>query len=994
MQPRPKFKVPPLFIWVFQLAAAFMIVVPCHAQIAFEHLKQRTGLSINSVSDIAEDSLGFIWLGTDSGLTRYDGRKLDADIAIDAQTGNRFQANVHRIIAPPSGNLIHVITFSGDLYQLDIRTGTVRPVPTPSDHGKVVDVAFQGNRTLWIISGKGVYRRDENGQFHKELGIIKKPVDLQMELSVGVPDILQRMEFDEQGNLWVTGNSGVFRKVPGVEGSSRYHSHAAADLFIKDNQVFALTQEGILRIDIASDKRDLIPLELDGFLGAENLVVDESNRIWIAANSLICYDLQSQSVTQYHSDDRDPFSISGTAERVFVDRSDRLWLTSNVGVDFVTRSRRQFGLIRESDVGLIDSRVFSMAFDRVCQLWVQTIEGKVCSVPVAGEKPIVLSTDSSENRQLPSSALTRIHMDSHNRLWIGSLHGPCVYLPDRDTVERLTDMDVLVTSFYNLPTGDLLIGGFGLTLHNAQETSRLVVRAFPNTRQPVTDIFHLEEDRYILTSPVDLVTWHQTTRRIEPMKNLPPALANEPFILAIHRDSAKTIWVATYGKGIWILENGSFSLFCKDLSDEYVYGCLEDAEGYLWFATNDGLLRVSVANHEIRRFGPREGLPVTMFNSYSYAKSTSGHLYFGSNQGILNFDPREIRGEVQDPKVFFTRLLVNNEPVSLQQPLDRFVLTHRLEHTPSIRFGPSEDFVSLEFASPNASISTAPFRYQVEGLSDRWIPTREDQFSISLTDLRPGQYTLRVQTASSDQRWSPNEARLAVIVDPALWETWWARTLAALLLFAAVVSVYRIRMAQNLAVARIKQRISDDLHDDVGLLLTHIAQTAQLGQIRHRGDAQHAFEQIGDIARNVIQQFRDILWALDRKNESWSTLIARMRLYASASLNRAAIQLEFQRKVLGSGDGWQMGQSHQLFLIFKEAIHNIVKHANATLVQVRAELTANHFRLVVYDNGVGLNPHQGGGKGFASMQKRANQIGAEIAFESQNGLRIEVTLPL
>ncbi|MCB1042729.1 MAG: hypothetical protein KDC35_07310 [Acidobacteria bacterium] len=969
-------------VWLCFFVAA---TIPTRAQIAFDHLTKSDGLPSFAVTDIIEDSLGFIWFSSEAGLARYDGTRVETDIAWEVSPDQPYRGVISELCDVFDDQLTFV-TYTDYLMQLDLRTGRVSQILGPEMHGSIGSSAFDASGQLWVTTKQGVFRRDGE-TYIRVVGINTPKVTHDTPTSIGIPHTLKCIAFDQEGTPWFAGNGGLYTKPQDRDRAIELYSEVISCMAIRGDRVCALSQTGVVMVNRITHEIRRFSCDIPPLIGSEQIAFDPEGALWIAAGGLLRLDLDTSQLSVFTPDPSDPFSVSGRSSAVMFDRQGRLWAASEGAVDMADVARRRIRYIRPA--GQSGANVFSLATDKNGTVWGQMGDGSVASL--TGQTRVVLNPDSPVPHNLPTATTTRLHVDSTNTLWICSLVGAFPYSIDQDRIDLGQVISGPVTVIHELSNGELLFGALGIKSYQNGRTQTLIQRVFTRSSRTLTTIIPLQTDRFLVASAEEIGEWHRDTNQVAYFEGLPDALDPSPFVLHALRDSHGRVWISTYGHGLWTLNQGQFHELDDALAFEYVYGGVEAKNGDLWFATNNGLIHVFEGGWS--REAHAAGFPVLEFNGDSFAASNSGMLYFGSYEGVFAFDVSRLIAAPNPPPVFFTGLFVRNQPVRYLEQLDKALIDRRLEYMDQLHLSHKEDFVGLQFAAPSTSAQDAQFRYQIKGLSDEWLPCLPQE-RISFTDMRAGSYQIRVQATNDRSSWSAQEARLNVIVAPAPWETWWARSLAVTFLMLGALAIYRIRMGQALAVARLRQRIANDLHDDLGVMLTHIAQTAELGKVRSQGDVRQTFEQVADLARTVIQHFRDVLWTLDQNNESWNTLIARMRLFASSTLNRAQIQLEFQRKVQGQGDGWQVGHTRELFLIFKEAIHNVVKHAQATQVDIRTEIDPGHFRFVIHDNGRGLDAQAPIGKGLASMRTRAKGIGADLQVESKNGVRIQLTMPI
>ncbi len=982
------------FRLISQVLTTFLVSFCAYspAQIAFDHLTTEQGLPVSSVLALAEDSFGFIWAGSPAGLARFNGHRFDADLVFEPDR-SPFQKMIIELEA--SGDQLVFMTRGKEVGWVDIRTGQVAYLPHLQDFSAPATLACDGPGSLWLAGKDWLAKIDADGKPSQLLDLKSTPLspeNLSATGQAGVSDPIHKMDVDTLGGVWVVGTKGVFKwDVNLAEFQPVMTGIQASDIQIHDSFAYSTTSAGVYKIDIHNYKQTLIPIDSYDFLGTNQIMVDQSYNIWATSDNygVNCYSQHNQTLVTYRHKSNQPFPISAHLLSMMQDRSGRIWLGTNNGINVASKERQRFDVFgsHSSQQSLAENQVYSLCFDRSGKLWAEFESDRV--VRLGKDEPIVLSPDAPGNRRLPHDIVNKLYVDRKDNLWIGTAAGAYIYNQTADQITKVEGSTGLISCFSEQDSGDMLMGGLSI-MEYVQGTP---ARTLQVTSLPFVEIMPLGDQHYFLAGVGGPYHWDRSSNQMERPQNAPEALLKS-LLLDVHKDGRGRLWLSSYGQGIWVIDDDSYLQLPK-LERERVYGGLADDVGHIWFSTDNGILRISEKDLAIKRFDRRHGLPITEFNSEAFVKADDGSLYFGSHWGIIRFHAENMRAEPRPPKVLFTELLVRNQRIRPGDQLKRFSLEHRIEHTSQLRFSHREDFVSLEFSSP----STLPkdgtrFRFQVAGLSDEWVLAQLGDHQLPLTDLRAGTYNVRVQASIDEHSWSPHEAHVSIVIDPAPWETWWFNSLVVLIVFAIGAGFYRIRVGQELAVARIKQRISDDLHDDVGMVLTHIAQTAQLGQIKSQDETRSAFEQIGELTRQVIQQFRDIIWTLDKQNESWSTLIARMRLFASSSLKRQGIQVSFQREVTLRGESWRADLAHPLFMIFKECIHNIIKHASATEVDIEVELNANRFYLVVHDNGKGFDPLVPAGKGFSSIRSRAKQMNAQLDITSNDGVKVSLFLPL
>ncbi len=229
---------------------------------------------------------------------------------------------------------------------------------------------------------------------------------------------------------------------------------------------------------------------------------------------------------------------------------------------------------------------------------------------------------------------------------------------------------------------------------------------------------------------------------------------------------------------------------------------------------------------------------------------------------------------------------------------------------------------------------------------------------------------------------------------PPVREHWWLRMLALMLAAAATCALYRYRVARLLEMERLRTRIAADLHDDIGSTLSQIAILSEVAKRGVRGEGElEALSEIANLSRESVDSMSDIVWAIDPEQDRLRDLAYRMRRFAGDLFNGNGVRVQFRSPVEEQGSEIDPEKRRQIFLIFKETLHNIVRHSACTEVEIDFHLERGWLTLILRDNGKGfdvVHPHNG--HGVTSMNQRATQLGGGVAVESVAGLGTTVRM--
>jgi signal transduction histidine kinase len=422
-----------------------------------------------------------------------------------------------------------------------------------------------------------------------------------------------------------------------------------------------------------------------------------------------------------------------------------------------------------------------------------------------------------------------------------------------------------------------------------------------------------------------------------------------------------------------------------------VYSVLEDGRGRLWLGTNQGLScfdRHLPAAQRFRNYTVSDGLGSTEFNRHAAVLRADGSMVFGGMNGLTLFHPDRVRDNPYVPPVHLTRIEVaSRDGVRGLQP----------EAVSELQLWPRDKTFGFEFAALNY---TAPERnryaYRLDGFDADWVHAGTRR-SCQYTNIPPGSYVFRVKGSNNDGVWNEQGASLPVVVHPAFWQTWWFRALVAAIVAALVWAGYRYRALRRLEMQRLRLRIAGDLHDDVSSDLSGIAMVADMvqGKTYLEEAERRDLVEVRDTALNMVDGVRDIVWYIDPEHDSLESMVIRMRTVAATLLR--GIGFDLVTDLPGRSIAVPMAVRRDLYLIFKEALHNVVRHAGAERVVIELAIAGGRLRLRISDDGCGFDVETAkGGHGLRSMRRRAAEIGAELHLDSVKGsgteLRLEVDL--
>jgi signal transduction histidine kinase len=487
-------------------------------------------------------------------------------------------------------------------------------------------------------------------------------------------------------------------------------------------------------------------------------------------------------------------------------------------------------------------------------------------------------------------------------------------------------------------------------------------------------------------------------------------LANNA-VRAIHEDSDGTLWIGTYGGGLMRFKDGRFVPITRadGLFDDVVSRILEDDRGFLWMSGNRGIFRASRESLNAfadgrapavasMSYGVTDGMTTQETNGGAQPagwRARDGRLWFPTINGVAIIDPR-VPGEERPPPIAIERVAVDDHELDRTAPIVLPSGRRRLEIA----------YTALSLTAPEK----ARFRYRLEGYDADPIEAGDRRVAY-YTNLPPGNYVFRATGSNHDGVWNTAGATLAVTVTAPFWMAWWFRISAALSLAALAFLVHRGRIAalnrrQQLHEAFTRQlidsqeaeraRVARELHDTIGQSLVLIKNQAQLGLTRPPGDRGDAITEISAMAGQAINEVKEI--AYDLRPYQLDRLGLTRALEALAARVAASTTLQAQSRVDNIDGALTKEAEITLYRIVQESLNNVVKHAQASAVDITISRRDRQVTAMIHDNGAGFAVDAATqaprGMGLSGMAERAAMLGAQLDIASAPGRGTTITLTI
>lgn len=955
------------------------------------------GLPYSTVTSIAQDRDGFLWVGTLDGLARFDGVRF-VRVGPDAPVGS-YVRRVRSLLTDRHGQLW--AGTSESLHRLE--SGSLTDCG-PATRG-VQGMAEDASGVIWLCSFGG-------------LGMVKDGKCTWLKPGAkdpGVPGFMLSICFDRDGRLWFTDDGSVKTYWQGKLSTELWGNGEPTqfrNVFIdRAGRVWTGTRGDLLW---CRDGENWGPVEAAGKISADGVPVfceSGTGDFWVGTRKGL---LRRRAGEWKRFTMRDGLP-SDDIRAIFEDRDGNLWLGTGAA-GLVRLSRRGVVSYRAHD-GLTDDRVWAVQARPGGGLWVGMNDGRLTigrqGVFLPDPEAQALPADTPVKAVLrtrdgvlwvgtfgsglwrfyegmgrpvwaegtfagPADKVTALHEDREGHLWVGTLNG----------LFRLKDKVALDQAPVFTDVGQMLPEPVGGMLNSVQVTALGTAR----DGKLLVGYHGLGVARGVGPG----MTW------LREEQGLPSNLVG-----ALHEDVDGTLWIGT-AAGLCRWKDGKAHTFTREegLVDDRITTILEDDADNLWLGSSRGLMRVArkefeelaagrTASLQVFSIGRGEGMASEECSggfSASGWKTEDGRLWFPTAQGLVMVNPADWPHDPVPPAVFVDEVradgrLLASHLAGNDKPTAPLVLPRGARR---VEFSAT----ALRFVAPQQVL----FRHRLDGLEKELSEAGRER-SVTYRDLPPGDYRFHVIAANRDGVWNATGATFPFIVPAYFWETVWFRGLlifAGMLLVAGGVRFLETRrLRQKLeriereqAVSRERSRIARDIHDDIGANLTQIAMLSELAQTDFEQplEARGHIDRIFTTAHTLARSLDEIVWAVNPANDSLESFLTYICKFTQDYARTAGLRCRLHVPDMLPAQPLSSTVRHHLYLTVKEALHNVAKYARATEVRVHLRYAGGALELAVEDNGVGFDP--GGiepGDGLVNMRRRIEQCGGRFELESTPG---------
>lgn len=987
--------------WCFGLTS---VMAQCAEQ--FIALDSEDGLSQNTVYSILQDDIGYLWVGTQDGLNRYDGRvftqfrrddsptslsdnfttDLEEDRAgniwittrdganrLNPETGQftQFFAGENQQYSNSTSISVHednvVIPFTGKLMFGNSASQKLNTIQTGKANHISASTVHRGS--IILASQRSFLRLSDTNEIQH---VIDFPDSLAINSLVSMHDA-----------LWILHQDGAIRWNGEDTFETVIEGPWCTSVYEYEPNVFWLgTWSGLLKLenDLTTNTWTTLNPVLPG-IPINDILEDREGNVWTGSigHGLLMFPASARQFKILGTDDAEGmlvWSILDTPRNLFLGTSSGLVVMEkeSTDLDWMSLDKLSDG-IRKKQVLLKGIQVTGLT-EKEGVLWITTTKDQ-------GLYRSDLETQRLEN-----------------------LAGKYDICSDRIFhIRTLRDSAIAISTIQ------------GLTMINADGSESACIK--PSELHPAATvvanyIIHCEEDRdgtLWLSTTSGLLNWDRGKNMSSYKNNKGDSTSlSYDMVSGSHKARDGGLWVSTLDRGLNYLDRqtGRFTRYNVNhgLKNDMCYSALPDRNGKVWTSHNEGISCLDPERGIFRNYGIEDGLDFLEFSQNAYY-SDGERMWFGGTDGVVCIDPQQIDFQLVERPTIVNDLHLNYEPF----PRSGNQLIGGLRSPEGIRLLPGDRALTIELSALDFSQKPLQFQYMLEGYDPAWIDKPDYDAVAHFTSLPYGDYVFKARHSNPDGTWSAISLEFPVQVIPPFWMTWWFISLA--ILFSLLLTAW---IARNLSQRRLKarlrdiemqqklhkerERISMDLHDNVGSEITHVItslDTLSYKMAQNKVEnASQKIEDLSDFARGTMTQLRDTIWAINKDAVSVEEFTSRVNDFAQKMLGEKE---GIKYHVRNHGDPLiELNPAHtiNLYRIVQESINNILKHADAELIAVEIYSSKSEIRVQIIDDGVGIDFDKDttGHYGLINMKNRMKALGGTCTITSRVGAGATVALSL
>lgn len=850
-----------LLIYLFALVLIHTHTRADNSNLISELYTTEHGLSSTKISSITQDHQGFIWIGTEDGLNKFDGYQFQVYKKTQEDTLSLASNHITSLFTD-SNNRLWIGTIVGLQYYDSSSDSFISTSLNQPDYviknNQCLSIYEDKKGNLWFAtSGLGVLRYNPSS----DESLLFSPSSTIPQASI-CGGYIRSIAEDKQGNMWFASqDNGLSIYNPTSNTFTNYNTSNSTipannifslQLLDNGNMMISTIGGGVFFYNAKNHEFHSFP-QLFNTIATRYIYCALQNRqkellLGTEGNGLMIFDPAIQTLEQHPIFQEYLQDIGDTkVHNIYEDNLGNIWIGMNYkGLCVIKKPSDNFLTYRKisnKPNSLSFGHAMGVAKDQDGEIWIATDGGGLNRYNPINKQYTSYKHEDNNSKSIPDNAVVSVLCDSKNRIWAGTyIGGLCLFDKKNETFTsfQANGAEDDITSNYvrciiEDKRGFLWIATSGGGL-NRFDTEKQSFRSFKHEKYRglidnyITKIFIDSRDIMWIGTFFGLSCMDIHTETFTSFGN--DSGLSSLSIYSIAEDKNGDIWIGTQnGLNKYNPEENKFeTITINSQWFNLVINGIIPYQDQLWISTNNGIVNFTPSTGAIKQYTKSNGLQGNEFILGSYYKSEEGEFFFGGINGFNSFYPDKINSQNQTPQVYITSLKIFNQTVPINKKFNgRIILKNNVNESEKIKLKHSDKSFTLEFTAPTTAEPTNTFYLcKMEGFDKEWIQLDHTRRFRTYTNLNPGTYVFQVKASNNPDIWSENSTSIIIEIEPPIWATWWAR-LGYILIIGLIIGIIfyviiiRIRDKNELRIERLKVKQQEEISQEKMQFFTNIS---------------------------------------------------------------------------------------------------------------------------------------------------------------------------
>jgi ligand-binding sensor domain-containing protein len=912
----------------------------------FRHLGIQDGLSQGSIYNMYKDSRGFLWLGTQDGINRFDGKTVN--VYLSGSTGE--STNVLGITEDSASNL-WVGSHKGFYKYIRSRDKFIKSSFGKSLENVSVHVFSDRNKNIYLLAENGLYKVVDQA-----IMLVTKA------LSYNRSQYNNFIAESPEGDFWILNpQKGLIRFAVGTRKISEYFSENPQSIwgqpetfscisFDKNGNLWLGGKTGLTKFDY--NRNSVKRYDPDGNsekYSLSDITEDKNGLLWVATegNGIYIFDKEKEKLVQHirHEADISNSLRFDEVSKILIDEHNDVFVnTDPQGLDIITGVSSAFSYYtygKNPEYNLSDYSIRGLAEDSNSKIWVGTeLGGMNLLDPETGKIKRYITKDG-----LPGNIIRYVIKDQNQKIWVATLNGLAVFTPESNRFKQINlPVSCEIASLLPLDENLLLItSNKGLFLFQTK-TQKVVDALYPDFVAGYTTYMDSLSRQIYIADRYRGVNIFSFRENKLVLKNR--ILENFNVLHFYHENAGNFLWVST-AKGL-IKWNIRQNVIVKNyrvedgLHHEFIYSALPDKSGHFFLSTNKGLTWFDPATE---RFNFIKGIPAREYNSRASLITKNGDLYFGSTTGLDRIRPEKFALRVDEVGVQLTEILYDQpgedqdstyigEVNTLQLPFNSNTVTLK--------------FTSIDYRSGGIN----QYRYFLKGYDQDTVYSGTNN-QVRYARLPAGKYEFQLQASDGGGKWVSPVRKLSIQILPPFWQTWWfivgTLVLAGIIVYFSVkgylnskLNDQRIESDKKIALEKERSRIARDMNDSLGSEIFGLKLLGQMTLSQSKEDGSESnLKKMVAISKSISEKISEVIWLTDSNQDHTESLWNYIQKYALIYLKPSGIKYHFYELAPNQAVRISGERRHEILNFNKLLFSELTKTSDIIEAQLSFKIFAN-----------------------------------------------------